>query len=266
MWTWITGHWDTEWAHFIEGLFLFVIFVLLARLVRRATQRQLGRRHVDPQVSLLVTRLAYLATLLFGVVVFFTVWLKNPTLVFGSFGFFALAFSLAFQDILKNFIAGIFLLMERPFRIGDEITVGENTGVVDNVEMRTTSLRTADGMEVLIPNALIYTGTITNRTRHPTRLFTLTAKVPSGVDLDGLAERVRAELKSSPDLGKDPPPQVGVLPNIDGGVTLEVRYWLDYRKHDPLAVRAAMGQRLYQAIQPSVADGGKAAAAASVTS
>ena len=251
MWAWVVRNADTDAARFVEGLLLFLICVVLARFVRAAARGQLKRTHVDPAVSLLVARLAYLGTLLLGVIVFFTVWLKNPTLVFGGFGFFALALSLAFQDILKNFIAGIFLLLERPFRIGDEITVDNHTGVVENIEMRTTTLRTSDGEEVLTPNSLVYTGTIINRTRYPTRLFTLTAKVPSDVAVDGVVARLREQLKTRPEIAKDPAPYVGLQPNVDGGLTLEVRYWLDYRRNDPLAVQAAVGQQIYQAIQSS---------------
>jgi len=251
MWAWAVRNADTDAARFVEGLLLFLICVVLARFVRAAARGQLKRTHVDPAVSLLVARLAYLGTLLLGVIVFFTVWLKNPTLVFGGFGFFALALSLAFQDILKNFIAGIFLLLERPFRIGDEITVDNHTGVVENIEMRTTTLRTSDGEEVLTPNSLVYTGTIINRTRYPTRLFTLTAKVPSDVAVDGVVARLREQLKTRPEIAKDPAPYVGLQPNVDGGLTLEVRYWLDYRRNDPLAVQAAVGQQIYQAIQSS---------------
>jgi small-conductance mechanosensitive channel len=181
----------------------------------------------------------------------FTELFGSPALVFGGFGFLALAFSLAFQDILKNFIAGIFLLLERPFRLGDEITVDDHTGVVEDIEMRTTTLRTSEGEQVLTPNSLVYTGTIINRTRYPTRLFTLTAKVPNGHPPDGLVDRLRDQLKNRPDLAKDPPPQVVLQPNVDGGLTLEVRYWLDYRKNDPVAVQAAVGQQIYQAIQSS---------------
>ncbi len=123
--------------------------------------------------------------------------------------------------------------------------------MVENIEMRATTLRTSEGEQVLIPNALVYTGTIINRTRYPTRLFTLTAKVPDGAAVDGLVERLREELKSRPDIAKDPPPHVGLQPAIDGGLTLEVRYWLDYRRNDPLAVQAALAQRIYQAIHSS---------------
>ena len=249
MWDWITTHSDEEWARFVEGLLLLLVAIVLAGFVRRTARNQLKRTHVDPQVILLVSRMAYLATVLLGIIAFFTRWFGNSALVFGGFGFFALAVSLAFQDILKNFIAGLFLLIERPFRLGDEITVDNHTGIVENIEMRATTLRTSEGEQVITPNSLVYTGTIINRTRYPTRLFTLTAKVPTGVTLDGLVERLKEQIQSRPDIAKDPAPHVGLQPNVDGGLTLEVRYWLDYRRNDPLAVQAAVGQQIYQAIQ-----------------
>jgi small-conductance mechanosensitive channel len=194
-----------------------------------------------------------LATVLLGVIAFFTRWFGSPALVFGGFGFLALAVSLAFQDILKNFIAGLFMLLERPFRLGDEITVDNHTGIVENIEMRATTLRTSEGEQVITPNSLVYTGTIINRTRYPTRLFTLTARVPSGVALDGLAEKLKEQIQSRPDIAKDPPPHIVLQPTIDGGLTLEVRYWLDYRSNDPLAVQAAIGQQVYRALQSAEA-------------
>jgi small-conductance mechanosensitive channel len=143
------------------------------------------------------------------------------------------------------------MLLERPFRLGDEITVDNHTGIVENIEMRATTLRTSEGEQVLIPNALVYTGTIVNRSRYPTRLFTLTAKVPEGVAVDGLVDRLREKLVSRAEVAKDPPPHLGLQPSIDGGLTLEVRYWLDYRRNDPLAVQAELGQEIYRAIHAS---------------
>src|SRR5436305_12979600 len=242
---------DHDLFKVVVAILILVAFYLLARFVRMLAGKELKRVNADPQVALLVNRMVFLAALVIGVVAAFSELFGSPALVFGGFGFFALALSLAFQDILKNFIAGIFLLLERPFRIGDEITVDNHTGVVENIEMRTTTLRTHDGEEVLTPNSLVYTGTIINRTKYPTRLFTLTAKVPSDVAVDGVVERLREQLKGRPEIAKDPAPYVGLQPNVDGGLTLEVRYWLDYRRNDPLAVQAAVGQQIYQAIQSS---------------
>jgi small-conductance mechanosensitive channel len=245
---WIVDHIDDPWARFVEGILLLLLSFVVASLVRGALRKELKRPHIDPQVALLISRIAYLAVVLLGVIAFFTRWFGNPTLVFGGFGFLALAVSLAFQDILKNFIAGLFMLLERPFRLGDEITVDNHTGIVENIEMRATTLRTSDGEQVITPNSLVYTGTIINRTRYPTRMFTLTAKVPDGVVVDGLVEGLREELKNRPDIAKDPPPHVGLQPSVDGGLTLEVHYWLDYRKNDPLATQAAIGQQIYRTI------------------
>src|SRR2546421_7583643 len=231
------------------AVLIVIVFYFAARLTRSLARKELVRVKADPQVILLVSRITFLAGLLIGFIAGFTVLFGSPALVFGGFGFLALALSLAFQDILKNFIAGIFMLLERPFRLGDEITVDNHTGIVENIEMRATTLRTSDGEQVIAPNSLVYTGTIINRTRYPTRLFTLTAKLPSGVAPDGLAEKIKEEIQRRPDIAKDPPPHVAVQPNVDGGLTLEVRYWLDYRRNDPLAVQAAVGQQIYQALQ-----------------
>src|SRR5438477_3390016 len=234
---------------FAVAVLIVIVFYFAARLTRSLARKELVRVKADPQVILLVSRITFLAGLLIGLIAGFTVLFGSPALVFGGFGFLALAFSLAFQDILKNFIAGIFMLLERPFRLGDEITVDNHTGIVENIEMRTTTLRTSDGEQVLTPNSLVYTGTIINRTRYPTRLFTLTAKVPDGHASDDLADRLRDQLKSRPDIVKDPPPQVVLQPSADGASTIEVRYWLDYRKNDPLAVQAAVGRQIYQTIR-----------------
>ncbi len=81
-----------------------------------------------------------------------------------------LAFSLALQDILKNFFSGVYLLLERPFRVGDTIKVKEQTGVVENIGVRTTQLRTVDNVQILVPNATVFSEVVANQTfaRPPT--------------------------------------------------------------------------------------------------
>src|SRR2546423_4735762 len=207
--------WDTLRSYLPNGhdlykvavaILILVAFYLLARLVRLLADKELRRTKADPQVALLVNRMVFLAALVIGVVAAFSELFGSPALVFGGFGFLALALSLAFQDILKNFIAGIFMLLERPFRLGDEITVDNHTGIVENIEMRATTLRTSDGEQVITPNSLVYTGTIINRTRYPTRLFTLTAKVPAGAALDSLAERLEEHPTSRTQIVTNTPP------------------------------------------------------------
>src|SRR3989454_11216292 len=244
--------WDTLRSYLPTGhdlfkapvaILIWIAFYLLARLVRLLSDKELRRVKADPQVSLLVNRMVFLAALVVGVIAAFSELFGSPALVFGGFGFLALAFSLAFQDILKNFIAGLFMLLERPFRLGDEITVDNHTGIVENIEMRATTLRTSQGQQVITPNSLVYTGTIIKRTRYPTRLFPLTAALPGAGALDGLTHQLKEQIQSRPEIAKDPPPHIVLQPTIDGGLTLEVRDWLDYRSDDPPAVQAAAGQQ-----------------------
>ncbi|OQY35105.1 MAG: hypothetical protein B6I38_01835, partial [Anaerolineaceae bacterium 4572_5.1] len=71
----------------------------------------------------------------------------------------------AFQDIAKNFMAGMLLLLQQPFDIGDSIEVAGYAGTVTDIEIRSTALRTFDGRHVIIPNAEVFTGVITNFSR-----------------------------------------------------------------------------------------------------
>jgi small conductance mechanosensitive channel len=77
-------------------------------------------------------------------------------------GAVGLAFSLAMQDILKNFFSGVYLLLERPFRVGDTIRVKDQQGMVENIGVRTTMLRTPDNVQVLVPNVMVFTEVVTN--------------------------------------------------------------------------------------------------------
>jgi hypothetical protein len=79
-------------------------------------------------------------------------------------GVAGLGISLAMQDILKSFVAGTYLLFERPFRIGDEISVKDQRGVVEGIGVRTTLLRNADNVQIIIPNAVVFAEMVANRT------------------------------------------------------------------------------------------------------
>ena len=79
-------------------------------------------------------------------------------------GVVGLAISLALQDILKNFFAGLYLVFERPFRLGDTIAVKDQRGVVETIGIRTTILRTDENVQVLIPNMTIFAEIVQNRT------------------------------------------------------------------------------------------------------
>ena len=79
-------------------------------------------------------------------------------------GVAGLGISLAMQDILKSFVAGTYLLFERPFRIGDEISVKDQRGTVEDIGIRTTRLRNKDNVQIIIPNMVVFAEVVANRT------------------------------------------------------------------------------------------------------
>jgi small-conductance mechanosensitive channel len=88
----------------------------------------------------------------------------DPATIVTVVGIFGLAASLAAQDILKNFFSGLYLLVERPFQIGDLVKIGDNIGVIEDVGFRVTRLRTANDQVIYVPNATVFSSTLINET------------------------------------------------------------------------------------------------------
>src|SRR3982751_124133 len=146
----------TFWA-----LLVVAAALLIARAVRAATMRSLARNRAQANVTVLLGNLAQLTVITIGALGVLAIYTQ------GAFGWILTSFSvvgivigLSLQDILKNFFAGVWVLVERPFRIGDTIEVGGQTGVVEEIAFRTTMLKTADGRQVIIPNGIFMTGLV----------------------------------------------------------------------------------------------------------
>jgi small-conductance mechanosensitive channel len=162
------GGWlsDLQASGWIEAQAVVVLVVswVGARVALNWSTTAMRRGRVDVGTIILVKR-----ALVVGWIVVTVLWVLgilgvNPTGLVAIAGAFAVAFSLAIQDILKNFFSGIYLLLERPFRVGDTIHVKDQTGVVENIGVRTTQLRTTDNVQVLVPNATIFSEVVANHT------------------------------------------------------------------------------------------------------
>jgi small conductance mechanosensitive channel len=150
-------------GNLLVALVVILVALLLARLARSATLHALERTKADRWTAHLVGRLAFLGVLLLGLLTALGAFGIAWTTVVALAGVFGLAASLALQDVLKNFVAGIYLLVERPFRVGDQIKVKEFVGRVETIDVRTTALRTAENEVVLVPNAILFAEVILNK-------------------------------------------------------------------------------------------------------
>ncbi len=164
--------------------------------------------------------------------------------VLGAVGLFGLAFGLAFQDVLKNWISGFFLLLERPFNLGDWIIVGTWSGRVETIRLRVTEMRAVDGEKIMVPNQQVYTSAIINRSSYASRRFVSVARIPEGADPRGLLTRALAEVTKVRGIASDPTPRVALVPKPDGPPTLEASFWINYREFDIDRVKGEVDARI----------------------
>src|SRR5579859_4096449 len=213
-----------------------VIAVVVARAVRSVTMRQLTRHRAYGNATILLGNLAQLGVIVLGALVVLAIYTQ------GAFGWILTSFSvvgivvgLSLQDILRNFFAGIWVLVERPFRIGDTIEVSGYTGLVEEISFRTTNLRTADGRQVIVPNGDFMTKPVVNLTRFPLRrgvvFLTLDAAGELGTDA------VKEAIASVGAIARDPEPKVELHRVANGKARYQVTFWAP--DHDA-AVTAAV--------------------------
>jgi small-conductance mechanosensitive channel len=160
--------------------------------------------------------------------------------VVGGTGLIGLAVGIAFRDITENFLASIFLSMQRPFGTGDLIEVAGVTGFVQQLNVRTTVMMSLDGNLVQIPNSTVYKSTLRNFTANPNRREDFVVGIGYDDPIDKAQEIARRVLADHPAVLNDPEPWV--LADAFGSATINLRiyFWLDGREHSWLKVRSSV--------------------------
>ena len=134
---------------------------------------RLAEHRLDVNIRTLLGRIVYSITLTVIVFWILSLWQVSIAVPVTVISALTVAFTFAIQDILKDLVAGLYILVEHPFHIGDQITTATYTGIVENVQLRATRLRLVSGEEVSIPNALIFGGIVVNNTEYEQRRATI---------------------------------------------------------------------------------------------
>ena len=233
--------------HLLAAIAIFVILYLVGRLTRMLVLWAMRRGKADRQVRTLVRNLITVTTYVVAVISALVVYGVNVAVILTAAGLGTVAIGLAFQDLLRNVLAGIWLLLEQPFRLGDTITVMDQTGAVQNITLRTTTLRTGVGELAILPNLTVFTGIVINTTHYDTRRLTVGVRIPAAVDLEELMRRARAAIGEVP--GIEAKPAVVFEPTLDREVPLlRCHFWVDQRAQDPDAITAAVAERLWRVV------------------
>jgi len=224
----------------IIGMVIFFIGLYLAGWIAKAVRATLTRRKVDHEVTLLASRVARWTVVTMGVFVALQQMGFNLSAFLVSLGVVGFTIGFALQDISKNLNAGLLLLLQQPFDMGDLIQIHDFTGKVTNVNLRATELLLLDGKMVLIPNADVYVSPITNYTREPLRRFDLTIGVAYDSDLELVRDTALETVARIPGVLADPAPSV-VFQNFgDSTIEFTLYYWINAHNTDPFNVQNAV--------------------------
>lgn len=147
----------------IEAALIVALVIFAGRRMQAAWRHGRLARTTNVNLSILIGRLSYLAALALGVIWIAYIFGIQLTGLLTFLGALSLAITFAIQDVLKNLVAGMYLLWERPFEIGDVIQVKDVTGSVQDITVRTTVLRAENGQLIVVPNAVLFTEIVVNR-------------------------------------------------------------------------------------------------------
>ncbi|MEL6493914.1 MAG: mechanosensitive ion channel family protein [Cyanobacteria bacterium J06623_7] len=150
--------------------------------------------------------------------------------IIATLGVGSVAIGFAFQDIFKNFLAGIILLAEEPFRIGDEVVIGDYQGRVENISIRTTKIRTYKGERVLLPNSTVFTDAVKVVTAYDLRRTDLAVGVDYNTPLPQAQQLLLQTIGRVEGVTSEPTPEIDVVNFGDSSIDFVVRYWSDSRQ------------------------------------
>lgn len=240
----------------IVGGILFVLLMwfvgkLVARGIRKGFHHK-GLIDLGGVIASLAFGLIIAAAILIASVIIFPS--VKPATVISSLGIGSVAIGFAFKDILQNLLAGILLLINRPFRRGDQIVVKDFEGTVEHIQSRATLIKTYDGRRVIIPNSDIYTSPVTVNTAFPVRRSQFDVGIGYG---DDPAEACRLFSAAAAGVeGVEPEPAAEALQwgLDDNYITVRVRWWTDSKRTNVVHVQARVIQAIYEAAKTNAID------------
>jgi len=229
-WTDIAIQWaDKIWP----ALLLLVIGLWLVKRVKHVLIRLLQKKNMDEAAANFIGQIAHSVLL---VIVFISVLSEigvDTTSLIAALGAAGLAVGLALKGSMENLAAGILLVSQRPFKKGDFVEGSGVSGSVDKITMLNTRLKTPDNKMIVVPNASLVNGNLTNYSANPTRRLDLVVGVSYDDDIRLVKEVLKEIIAAEPRGKKDPESLVAVSELGDSSVNFTVRVWVDAADYWP---------------------------------
>ncbi|MGI3185238.1 mechanosensitive ion channel family protein [Nioella aestuarii] len=233
-------------------LLLFAAFIIGGWVRRKIVKIALAREELDDTLFTFLGNLARYAVLILALVVVLNTFGVQTTSLVAAIGAAGLAIGLALQGTLSNVAAGVMIILFRPIKLGDFVSVAGVSGNVKDISLNTTELATLDNVQVIVPNASVWGSVITNYSVYDTRRAEWTFGVSYGSNLATAEKVIRDTILSDPRALKDPEPFCQVNNLGDSSVDFLVRVWC--ASSDKFAFEADMKRQVKEALDKAGID------------
>lgn len=210
----------------LGGLLVLFVGVMLATWAFGFIQRALARSKVDVTLRPVIASIVRYVIFGFTILIMLQQFGVETASLLALIGTIGLAVGLALQGTLSNVAAGLMLLFLRPFEVGDLVEAGGSTGTVLGVDLFHTNLRTTDGVDVVVPNSNILSGSIRNMSHFPERILAATVNVASSADLGTAITLLQTTLAEQSLVIKDRENSVSVKALTGGASEVVVSAWV----------------------------------------
>jgi small-conductance mechanosensitive channel len=209
----------------VVGLLLFWVSTALARLVRNWARDLVLRAVHKEDAALVLGQLAYGLGIAAGVLSSAAVMGVSLSHVLAGIGVSGVVVGFAFKDILENYLAGILIMLARPFHPGDLIRTTDFEGRVRTISTRNVVIETLDGQQVVVPSARIYSSPLVNLTALRNRRGSIALRIPLEHDIEAARKGLLDLARHNGQVLAEPAAEV-LVTNLEAtGVALEFRYW-----------------------------------------
>jgi|694.fasta_scaffold119653_3 small-conductance mechanosensitive channel len=210
----------------LKVLLAIMLGYLLGKFAGRGIERALSTR-LDAHQVMVFKRFAFYSILILASLTGLNEAGVNLNVLVGAAGVASVAIGFASQTTMSNLVSGIFILLERPFLIGDTIKVGNTIGEVSLMGLFSTILKTPENMMVRIPNEILMKSEITNVTRYPIRRLELFIGVSYAVDMADLRRIILGCVSDLEFIRKTPPAEVNFKAFSESAIQVVVGFWVE---------------------------------------
>jgi len=215
----------------LAALLILVIALYLARFLSSIVRKMLDQRKIHLGVIQLFSQLTYWTIIVSGVILALQRFFNVTSFVAGL-GIAGLTVGLALQDVMKNFVAGVILLVQQPFHVGETIGVKGFDGTITAIDLRATEMHASDGRLVILPNSDVLVNPIINYSRTSQRKAELSLNLPLTCDPDSVKQILMDAGRNIEGFLYQPEPSVIFANLTNSAIEANISFWVDVKKND----------------------------------